>query len=260
MTPRRPSNPRSVKVGQAGSPSALGMTLIEVMIAITLVALLMTGMLFAMRISLNSLGKTNDRLIANRRVTGAQRILEQQIAGFMPVHATSTPGAVGQVGFNVLFFQGESQSMRFVSTYSLRDASRGVPHILEFQVIPGVEGGVRLIVNEVPYTGPLSAGATVTGQVPGGAFGAMTTFSPIETGAGSFVLADKLATCHFTFQELRQPPEFQRWYDTWTKAEWPSAIRIEMTPLRADPGMLKMMTVTAPVRLTKSPLQLYGDF
>jgi prepilin-type N-terminal cleavage/methylation domain-containing protein len=240
--------------------SKSGMTLIEVMIAITLVALLMTGMLFAMRISLNSLGKTNDRLIANRRVTGAQRILEQQIAGFMPVKAGSAPNVVGQVGFSVLFFQGESQSMRFVSTYSLRDASRGVPHILEFQVIPGAEEGVRLIVNEWPYTGPLSAGAMVTGQVPGGEFGATTTFRPIEPGPGSFVLADKLAACRFTFQELRQPPEFQRWYETWTKQEWPSAIRIEMTPLKAEPGMLKMMTVTAPVRLTKSPMQVYSDF
>jgi prepilin-type N-terminal cleavage/methylation domain-containing protein len=237
-----------------------GMTLIEVMIAITLVALLMTGMLFAMRISLNSLGKTNDRLIANRRVTGAQRILEQQIAGFMPVKAGSAPNVVGQIGFNVLFFQGESQSMRFVSTYSLRDASRGAPHILEFQVIPGAEEGVRLIVNEWPYTGPLSAGAMVTGQVPGGEFGAMTTFRPIEPGPGSFVLADKLAGCRFSFQELRQPPEYQRWYETWTKQEWPSAIRIEMTPLNAQPGMLKMVTVTAPVRLTKSPLQFYADF
>jgi general secretion pathway protein J len=242
------------------SRSKSGMTLIEVMIAITLVALLMTGMLFAMRISLNSFGKTNDRLIANRRVTGAQRILEQQIAGFMPVKASSAPNVVGQTGFNVLFFQGESQSMRFVSTYSLRDSSRGVPHILEFQVIPGAEGGVRLIVNEWPYTGPLSAGAMVTGQGPGGDFGVITIFRPIETGTGSFVLADKLATCRFTFQELRPAPDYQRWYDVWTKPEWPAAIRIEMMPLKAEPGMLKMMTVTAPVRLTKSPMLVYDDF
>lgn len=242
------------------SSAKSGMTLIEVMIAITLVGLLVMGMLFAMRITLTTLGKTNDRLIANRRITGAQRILEQQIAGLMPVSASSTPGDLGQSGFKVIFFQGESQSMRFVSAYSLRDASRGVPHILEFQVIPGAESGVRLIVNELPYTGPASAGATVTGQIPGGEFGTMTSFRPIEAGPGSFVLADKLATCHFVFQESRPAPEYQRWHDSWSKPEWPIAIRVEMTPLNPESGILKMMTVTAPVRLTKSPMQTYADF
>ena len=54
------------------------MTLIEVVIAITLMALLVTGMTLAMRMSLTSLAKANDKLTFNRRVTGAQRILEQQ--------------------------------------------------------------------------------------------------------------------------------------------------------------------------------------
>jgi general secretion pathway protein J len=149
--------------------------------------------------------------------------------------------------------------MRFVSTYSLKEASRGAPRILEFSVIPGTEGGVRLIVNEWPYTGPLSAGAMVTGQIPGGDYGVITTFRPIVPGAGSFVLADNLASCRFIFQELRPQPEYQRWDEVWSKPEWPKAIRIEMAPLKFEPGILKMMTVTAPVHVTKAPLSLYAD-
>ncbi len=65
---------------------------------------------------------------------------------------------------SMLFFQGEPSSMRFVSTYSLQDASRGMPQILEFQVIPGADNrGVRLVVNERPYTGAASAGALLPG-------------------------------------------------------------------------------------------------
>jgi prepilin-type N-terminal cleavage/methylation domain-containing protein len=237
-----------------------GMTLMEVLIAITLLGLLMTGMLFAMRISLTSLGKANDRMTANRRVTGAQRILEQEIAGLMPV-AAQTPIIEGVPALKVAFFQGEAQSMRFVSTYSLQEASRGVPRILEFHIIPGGEsGGVRLIVNEWPYTGPLSAGVMVTGRVGGpGGIGSLTTFRPIESGAGSFVLADKLASCRFLYQELRPQPEYQRWTDVWAKDKWPDAIRIEMTPLIDEPGRLKMMTMTAPVHVTKSPMETYED-
>jgi prepilin-type N-terminal cleavage/methylation domain-containing protein len=237
-----------------------GMTLIEVLIAITLVGLLMTGMLFAMRISFTSLGKANDRMIANRRVTGAQRVLEQEIAGLIPVAALTPAGADGQAGLKLPFFQGESQSMRFVSTYSLRGAARGVPQILEFQVVPGGEsGGVRLIVNEWPYTGSLSAGAMITGRATIGGLGLMTTFRPIEAGPGSFVLADKLASCRFFYQEPLPKPDYQRWDEIWIKLQWPTSIRIEMQPLSSEPGQLKMTTVTAPVHVTKAPLERYED-
>jgi prepilin-type N-terminal cleavage/methylation domain-containing protein len=237
-----------------------GMTLIEVMIAITLVALLTTGMLLAMRISLTSLGKTNDRLNANRRITGAQRALEQQIAGFMPVAAITPPAGLGQPGMKVPFFQGEPQSMRFVSSYSLHEASRGIPRILEFQIIPGGDaGGVRLIVNEWPYTGPASAGIMVTGRSTIDGLGLMTTFRPIEAGPNSFILADKLASCRFLYQEIRPQPEYQRWDETWILPTWPRAIRIEMLPLTAEPGQLKMVSVTAPVHVTKAPLDSYED-
>ncbi len=66
----------------------------------------------------------------------------------------------------ISFFQGQPQSMRMVSTYSLQEAWRGQPRILEFQVIPGEEGrGVRLMVNEYPYTGPLAAGQSCVGMM-----------------------------------------------------------------------------------------------
>jgi hypothetical protein len=212
----------------------------------------MTGMMLAMRISLTSLGKANDKMIANRRVTGAQRILEQQIAGFMPVLAIS-PG-----GRRMPFFQGESQAMRFVTTYSLHDASRGVPRILEFQVVPGGEsGGVRLVVNEIPYTGSYSAGQLIIGALE--AQGPLPAFVPIEVGPQSFVLADKLAACRFQYLEPKPKPEYQAWVDTWQKTAWPVSIRIEMTPLTSDPGQLKMMTITAPVRINKAPLENYED-
>jgi hypothetical protein len=99
----------------------------------------------------------------------------------------------------------------------------------------------------------------VTGRIPGGEFGLMTTFRPILSGPGSFILADKLASCRFFYQELRPKPELERWDELWTKADWPTAIRIEMTPLNNEPGMLKMMTVSAPVHVTKAPLQEYAD-
>src|SRR5205085_4277011 len=64
-----------------------GLTLMEVLIAVSLLSLLSVGMLIAMRVGLSAMAKANARLIDDRRVAGAQRILEQEIAGFMPVKA-----------------------------------------------------------------------------------------------------------------------------------------------------------------------------
>ena len=67
-----------------------------------------------------------------------------------------------------MFFQGEPQSMRLASTYSLQQGERGLPMILEFQVIPGEdEQGVRLVVNEHWYTGPRGAGIYCIGMGAG---------------------------------------------------------------------------------------------
>ncbi|MBL8175023.1 MAG: prepilin-type N-terminal cleavage/methylation domain-containing protein [Bryobacterales bacterium] len=238
-----------------------GVTLLELLIAVTLLSLLVAGVLTAMRAGLTALSRTNARVIANRKAVGAQRILEQQLAGFMPVIAECN-AAGGQGPFTrVPFFQGETQTMRFVSTYSLGDASRGVPRILEFQVIPGEnEAGVRLIVNEHFYTGGLGAGRFCLGMGMDALAGlAIPQFTPVQTGPGSFVLADKLASCRMMYREPMPPPQLERWVPRWVQPYWPTAIRIEMTPLEADPSKVLPTSLTMPVFVNKSNMGVYFD-
>ena len=123
------------------------------LIAITLLSLLSVGMLMSMRIGLQAFTKTDARLMENRRVAGAQRILEQQIEGLLPVTAGCAPQ--GGPGVKFAFFGGTPNTLRLVSGFSLQGGWRGQPQILEMFVIPGEQGrGVRLVVNELPYTGP----------------------------------------------------------------------------------------------------------
>ncbi len=237
--------------------SLAGVTLMELLIAVTLVSLLSAGMLMAIRVGFNAMGKTNDRFLSNRRALGAQRILEQEIVGFMPVGADCIAGGPGRP--RIPFFQGEPDAMRFVSTYSIQEAARGYPRILEFQVIAGERNeGVRLVVNEYLYSGPLSTGALCFGLVPDPMLGvAVPRFAPIQAGPQSFVLADKLAFCRMLYQEALPPPALVRWLPRWFKAGWPSAIRVEMAPLAPDPAKLQPMTITAPLRSRRDPL---GDY
>jgi len=258
----RSSTGRRARHSRDWSPAPQsGITLIEVVIAITLLSMLSVGMLATIRMGFDALHRTNSRLMENRRVAGAQRLLEQQLGGFMPVKALCSGGPdAPQTLFP--FFQGQPQSMRLVSTYSLQEAWRGQPRILELQIIPGDEGrGVRLIVNEIPYTGPLSAGQSCLGMAPDPVSGLlMPQFRPIQASSQSFVLADKLAWCRFSYLEPAQPPDVDHWRTDWVEPRWPRGIRVDMAPLEDNPARLRPLTITTAIPINRRPDTAYVDF
>src|SRR3979411_1594499 len=100
--------------------SRAGVTLMELLISVTLFSLLSLGMMYAFRIGLMAYSKTQTRLMDNRRVSGAQRILEEQIQGMIPVVAMCGGGPEGG-GTKTAFFQGEPEAMRLVSAFSLQE-------------------------------------------------------------------------------------------------------------------------------------------
>jgi hypothetical protein len=231
-----------------------GVTLLELLLAVSLLTLLSTGMLMALHVGVNAMQKSNTRLMDNRRMAGTQRILEQEIAGFIPVMAEC--GSEGdRPRTRMPFFQGEAQSMRFVSSFSLGEGWRGYAQVLEFQVIPGEAGaGVRLVVNEQLYTGPRGAGDTCQGYVRDDRVGLMVPlFRPIAVGPQSFVLADRLAFCRFSFREELPIPERERWTTRWIAQAWPSAVRIDMAPVEPGTARLQPMSLMAPVHVNAAP-------
>jgi len=238
-----------------------GLTLIEILIAVSLLSLLSVGMLVAMRLGLSTMDKTDSRLVQNRRVSNSRAIIENEIYGFISSTASyhTAPNQVRPVPF----LQTEAQSMRFVTSYSLEDAWRGRPRIAALQVIPGDNNqGVRLIVNETAYTGPEQVGQQILGIEQDPQTGRpVVRFTPILPGSESFVLADRLAYCRFTYLEpLREAP-FQMWRPDWVQPlVLPLAVRIEMAPL--DPGSptnLHIGTVTAPFNANGIPEGIYAD-
>ncbi len=237
-----------------------GLTLMEVIIAVALLSMLSVGMLVTIRMGFDAMHKTNARLMENRRVAGAQRVLEQELGGFMPVQALCSLASQSPMA-PFPFFQGQPQSMRLISTYSLQDAWRGLPRILELLVIEGAEGrGVRLIVNEIPYNGPLSAGQSCLGVAANFESGEMTPqFPPIQATPQSFVLADKLAWCRFSYLEPGKPPEVDHWRTDWVKRRWPIGLRIEMAPLEDNPARLRPLTITTAIPVNRRVDMIYAD-
>ena len=220
-----------------------GFTLVELLIAITLVAALSAGMLMAMRSGLLTLQKVDDRLQANRRVLSVEQILQHQISNAMPV--------LGQCGSGgtIPIFRGTAQTLLMVSSYSLSEGARGMPRVLVFQVVPG-DQGVRLIVNESLYYGPASTAPFCLNARP----------LPPPPGPQSFVLADRLAYCRFVYEAADpESPRPKGWTSNWGQQLLPYAVRVDMTPLVPDPAHLPLLPVTARIPVTRDPLVIYND-
>jgi type II secretory pathway pseudopilin PulG len=230
------------------------MTLIEILIAVTLLSLLSVAVLVAMRMGFNTMDKTDAHLVHDRRVSNARRIIENEITGYTYSLANFRPTPERTI--SVPFVEWTEREMRFVTSYSLADAWRGSPRIAVMQVIPGENNrGVRLILNETLYTGPDQAGASITEINQG-----IASFAPVAPGAQSFVLADQLAYCRFEYLEPEAYPTAPLWRPDWRRPGWtPLGVRILMAPLDSKPAQSEIANVTVPMTVTRDPNTQYVD-
>ena len=242
---------RTIRQRRVTSPSRSraerGVTLIELMIAVSLVAVITVGLMFAVRTSLVTYEKTGARLRANREQVGRNEILARELGAAMPV--------LSLCGTNMTpYFMGTSDSLRMISSYSIAEGFRGYPQILEFRVTPSPAAGVQLVVAEHPYTGPLST-TPFCGPL-GSSFEASADASP------PFVLADGLASCQFSYHQPVDMLAYQDtgWVAVWSRNTLPAVVRVDMQPLAAAAGGLPPVSVTAPLRVDR-PMDLgYDDF
>ena len=208
--------------------------------------------------SWQAMEKSSASMNLNRRVTGVHRILDNQVSGIIPVLGTCGPPG----GAKVVVFQGEPAMMRMVSSYSLAEAARGYPRLIEYMVVPGEKGqGFRLIVNEPYYNGPATFQSICSGMMPLPNGGLTLQLAPPQPAPTSFILADQLARCQFFY--LREVPGSngrREWVPSWRERSLPLAIRFEMAPLRPDPSRAQFRTLTLPVRVDRNPYLPYEDY
>lgn len=223
-----------------------GMTLIEVLVAVALLSLLSAGLFTSLQIGATSWSTASQRLMLDRRVANANAILHSSFASIVPLEAEIPRER--QIGLpQLLFFQGEPGSMRYVSSYSVTEGVRGGLRIVELQV-SSAQNGVRILLNQLPYLGPLSAGSLVVDRVSDPDFPrGRIIFEPIRAMPTSLIIVDELAAC--TFSYLRRPrrrDEPSLWLPYWGERDsLPAAIRVNLSPSSRDVRLLPVSITTA---------------
>jgi prepilin-type N-terminal cleavage/methylation domain-containing protein len=220
-----------------------GMTLIEILVAISLMGLLAVAMVTALTVGAGAWQDARSHLTLDHRIATANEILYAEFEELVPLaaRAAAVPRAA--------FFQGEPESMRFVSGYSLTAGRRGGLRIVELQV-GDTSRGRRILLNELPYGGPAALGGMITGVEADPLSGAPhLLFAPIVPRATSLIIADELEACRFSYLRLpRTRAEPALWVPRWGDLiRLPGAIRVEMTPRQGQARLLPV-SITAPVR------------
>ena len=224
-----------------------GMTLIEVLVAVTLLGLLSVGLVMSFQMGADAWQNTRDRLTLDRRIATANQILHSALVGMVPVNGEAQ-GGFGSQGRRFLFFQGEPHSMRFVSSFSVTEGPRGGLNVIELQVVSSPRGR-RVLLNQSPFVGPLGLARFVEGffddPVAGGT---RPRYRPIVPYATSLVIVDQLEDCTFRYLERPlgiEPPT--TWLPAWTNLrELPEAVAINVVP-RIEGNRLRPVSLAVPV-------------
>ncbi len=202
-----------------------GMTLIELLIAVTLFGAISASMGIVLNVAFKSMNKIDAKVDFNRRILASQRSIDQILQGLIPVVAPCAGRPVGIVG--------RQDGIRFLSSYSLTEGSRGRPQIVEMFSNESPNGGFRLLLNERPYLGKVSLSA-VCGL-------------PFQPRQSSFILADRLSTLRFTYRRRDPGTGAEAWFPGWVYPDWPSGIRVEMAPSKFEPNQIQPTSVFAPL-------------
>ena len=226
-----------------------GMTLIEVIVAVALMAMLSVGLFTSLQIGATSWSMTQAALMLDRRIATANDLLRSLLVSIVPIEAVTPPGS-RLPRYRFTFFQGERRSMRFVSSHSMTGGTRDGLQLTELRVSE-YKGGTRVLVNQSRYEGPLSLGALVTGRVSvQGVRGGRLVFRPIRALPTSLIAVDQLRGCNFGYLKRARRGEPARWIPTWDERDaLPAAVRIELTPSSKAEKKARAVpvSITAPI-------------
>jgi prepilin-type N-terminal cleavage/methylation domain-containing protein len=242
------AGPRFAGHGTRVSPQA-GLTLIEVVVAVSLLGLLSAGIVTALQMSAGSWRDVRERLTQDRRIANSNHLLHAMFAGMVPVLAQPPPSAGAP---QTPFFHGDPQQMRFISSYSLEAGARGALQVIELNVQQGANG-LRLILTQSPFLGGPSVGRFIVG-LDRTAAEPLLLFRPVQPRADSLIVADQLASCSFEYlREPRTPSDPALWRVRWDDLrQIPAAVRVVLEPAQAE-ARLQPVTVVAEVRARYAP-------
>lgn len=204
-----------------------GFTLLELLIAITLIAMMSVGVWTALDLCIRSWTRGIETIETNQRERNTQELVRKQIASayplipsigfsFDPLHPQNTVIPIS-AAFTPIFHGGEN-SLRFVTPNSLLSMDSAGLVLAEYEAEVDSDGNIFIVQREMPYTGQNANDGGFTSSV--------------------YVFYN-LKECtfeYYSYGDADNPAEWLTEWDTASRRHLPAAVRISMLYKDADRG------------------------
>lgn len=194
--------------------SETGFTLLELMVSITLIAIMAVGVWTALEMCIRSWTRGVETIDLNQRSRNTQDLVRKQIASAYPLFTAATvtvsPSSLRNQNPATPVFSGGETSLRFVTTNSLMSMDSAGLVLAMYEVEVDSDNNIALVEREAPYVGQGVDGGGFTNSVP---------------------VFFNLKECIFEYYDLgdaENPPEWLTEWDTESRRRLPAAVRISM--------------------------------
>lgn len=203
-----------------------GFTLLELLVAVSLLALLMAMLFAGLNAGTRHIGRQSERLDRASRTVLAQNFLRMQLADARALTPSNVPS-------DSIAFDGRADGLDFVSAAPQAVAVGGL-QVLSLGIVEARgAGSEQLLVGWRPFTGS-GAGASAAAAV---------------ASAHRTALLDHIQEAAFAYFGVVDPGQAPNWHATWRNMSYlPSLVRLSVTfadgqqmpefvvALRASPG------------------------
>jgi prepilin-type N-terminal cleavage/methylation domain-containing protein len=206
------------RTAAAGTPAILsekGFTLIETIVAVTLVAMMAVGIWSIFRTGIRSWARGTEYIDASQRYRNILDLVRKQMASAYPLLAPTDPDSPSS---SYPIFLGTETSLNFISLNSLNFQESPGLTLVNYEVIPNAEGDFSLVESETRYIGELPD--TEENTVP----------------VNTIPLFENLTECYFEYRKADDDPDNPgEWVMEWDGQEIGKLpVAISMTMLATD--------------------------
>ncbi len=216
--------------------NSAGFTLIEVMVATSLMALLMTILFMGFRITANAWRRGETKINAHARALSGYDAIRGQLSAAVPVTVMTTGSDQKQL--QLVGFSGSSTEVRFVTSQSWRGNRLRPRFMADYRVVQ-TDAGQQLVISETGLTDDNSILAALT--------------LPLDPSLPAANVDDPAQNIGFEYYAPQTMQAAATWVTQWVPqpgSELPAAVRIRWTrgkdvalatfliPIHHDPAVL----------------------
>jgi prepilin-type N-terminal cleavage/methylation domain-containing protein len=214
-----------------------GFTLIEMLIAVTLVAMLAVGMWSVFSVSVRAWSRGTEFIDKNQRHRSILDKVRKQIASAYPLYG---PNDLEQPGGSSFLFTGTESGMSLITLNSLRFQESPGLTLVSFEVAEGAEGTYSLVETEARYTGQILDPSLMTNL------------------SHAIPIFEDLSSCVFEYFDPGNHDNTGQWVQSWdgeTMRKFPAAVSITM--IARDPrGNMLNRHMVVPIRAEANQLRI----